>query len=82
MFVVTPNFWTDSQFRSTICDNGFEKGPVPQLGWGRGINRTTVLKKAPSPSWAGGGVSSLSTGVQKVNQRLNGFEKVQQAVEF
>ena len=24
----------------------------------RGINRTTVLKKAPSPSWAGGGVST------------------------
>ena len=42
-------------------DNGFKKGPVPQLGWGRGINRTTVLKKAPSPSWAGGGVK-LSTG--------------------
>ena len=39
-------------------DNGFEKGPVPQLGWGRGINRTTVMKKAPSPSWAGGGVST------------------------
>ena len=57
MFVVTPNFWTDSQFRSTICDNGFENGPIPQLGWGRGIK--------------------LSTGVQKVNQRLNGFEKVQ-----
>ena len=28
-------------------DNGFKKGPVPQLGWGRGqvINRSTVLKK-------------------------------------
>jgi hypothetical protein len=34
---------------------------------------TTVLKKAPSPSWAGGGVS---TGVHEVN----GFEKVQQVL--
>ena len=59
MFVGTPKFWTDPQYNQE--DNGFEKGPVPQLGWGRGINRTTVLKKAPSPSWAGGGVK-LSTG--------------------
>ena len=56
MFVETPNFWTDSQYNQQ--DNGFEKGPVPQLGWGRGINRCTQ------------------------GQRLNGFEKVQQAVEF
>ena len=42
MFVGTPNFWTDSHFRSTISDNGFEKGPVPQLGWGRGINNMCI----------------------------------------